>query len=88
MPAFCVSYDLNNPGQHYEPLYQELKKCPGWWHYLDSTWLVFTYETADSLANRLLGVIDVNDRLLVIAVGRDNQGWLPIAAWTWIDSHT
>jgi hypothetical protein len=86
--CFCVSYDLNDPGQHYEALYNELKSSSGWWHYLDSTWLISTAETADQLAHRLYGVIDKNDRLLVIAVGRDNQGWLPKAAWDWINRHT
>ena len=88
MATYCVSYDLNNPGQHYEPLYQELKKCAGWWHYLDSTWLVHTSESADNLAKRLLAVIDENDRLLVINVGKDHQGWLPQKAWDWINGHT
>lgn len=87
MTAYCVSYDLNKLGQNYDPLYKELKSSPGWWHDLDSTWLISTQETAEQLANRLLAHLDKNDRLLVIKVVRDYQGWLTQDAWKWIDAH-
>jgi hypothetical protein len=87
MNVYCVSYDLKKPGQDYEPLYEQLKKSLGWWHYLDSTWLISTFEDAQTLASRLLSVIDANDRLLVIRVSNERQGWLPKDAWDWIALH-
>jgi len=87
MSVYCVSYDLNKPGQNYEGLYKELKNSPSWWHYLDSTWLIHTSETADQLSARLLNHIDQSDRLLAIKVVRAYQGWLTEDAWVWIREH-
>ncbi len=88
MPTYSVNYDLRTPSDHYDPLSDEIKKCAGWWHFLQSTWLVATAETADELADRLLRVIGATDYLLVIAVGRKFQGNLPPIAWKWIDRYT
>ena len=88
MPTYCVSYDLHTPGEHYDPLSDAIKRCPGWWHFLESTWLVATPETANHLADRLLSTIGPRDYLLVIAVGRSFQGHLPPVAWEWIDRNT
>ncbi|EOC1429087.1 hypothetical protein ACI1AD_004395 [Cronobacter dublinensis] len=84
MPIYCVSYDLNKAGQNYNSLYEELKKSNSWWHHLDSTWLVSTYETAKQLSDRLRNHLDNNDTLLVIGVTKEYSGWLPQDAWDWL----
>ena len=84
MKVFSVSYDLNKTGQNYSELYEELKKSTSWWHYLDSTWLIYTHESASQLSERLLKHLDKNDRLLVIRVTNDYAGWLTQEAWNWI----
>ena len=53
MAVYCISYDLNKAGQKYNELYEELKSSSSWWHYLDSTWLISTSESASQLSNRL-----------------------------------
>ncbi|GAA4168017.1 SinR family protein [Sphingobacterium ginsenosidimutans] len=85
--VYVVSYDLNKSGQDYEGLYGELKKSPAYWHYLDSTWLIYTSESANELYDRIGGHIDRNDLALVIEVRRNYQGWLPEKAWEWIRQH-
>lgn len=85
MAVYCVSYDLKKPGQNYDDLIEALKNSPNWWHYLESTWLIYTPETADQLSKRLLNHIDENDRLLVINATRPHAGWLPQDAWDWIN---
>lgn len=87
MSVYCVSYDLNKSGQNYSGLYAELEASPSWWHFLDSTWLISTSETADQLSARLLKKLDTNDRVLVIKVTRDYAGWLTEDAWNWINQH-
>lgn len=87
MTVYCVSYDLNKAGQNYDALYDELKNSASWWHYLDSTWLISSAETADQLSTRLLKHLDKNDYLLVIKVVRPYQGWLSEDAWKWINEH-
>lgn len=87
MTVYCVSYDLNKSGQNYNALYEELKKSPGYWHHLDSTWLISTSESANTLSERLRKHLDNNDNILVIRVTRPYAGWLPEDAWEWIDQH-
>jgi len=79
-----VSYDLNVPGQNYKGLFDELKRSPNWWHYLDSTWLVYTPESAQRLFERLARHFDENDRVLIARVTNDYHGWLTDEAWHWI----
>ncbi len=83
--VYVVSYDLCKPGQDYKGLFDELQASPSWWHYLESTWLIATSESASELYNRLRGHLDGGDRLLIIQAGTDMQGWLPKEAWEWIE---
>lgn len=85
--AFLVTYDLCNQGKKYEGLYKELKNSPGWWHYLDSTWLISTKESPKELYNRLAIHLDESDSLLIIEVKRNYYGWLPEEAFPWMQKH-
>lgn len=71
--AYLIGYDLNQLGQRYSKLKDLIERLyPGWWHCLDSTYIIKTplsaYEVRDSLGPAL----DANDVLLVIPVTR---GW-------------
>lgn len=85
--VYMVGYDLNKSGQDYNGLYSELKKSASYWHYLDSTWLISTRETANQLYDRISHHIDANDYVLIMEVRADYQGWLPEKAWEWIREH-
>jgi hypothetical protein len=85
--AFAVNYDLKAPGRDYTGLYDAIKKSPTWWHYLESTWLISTNETAEGVWNQISTHIDKNDSVLIIEVRRDHQGWLPKEAWDWINQN-
>jgi hypothetical protein len=81
---YVVSYDLRKPGEDYKGLYEQLKNSPRWWHYLQSTWLISTSESASQLYNRLAAHLGKNDNILIIEAGINVQGWLPKDAWEWI----
>lgn len=85
---YSIQYDLNRPGQNYADLHTAIKCCGAWWHYLDSSWLVDTALMASGIWTRLSPHIDKNDNMLIIGVTRDFAGWLPEAAWTWINQRT
>ena len=87
MKVFVVTYDLNRPGQNYPKLSAALKDSPYWWHYLTSTWLIATNETADQLWDRISSTVDKSDEVLVIRVCAESQGWLSKEAWDWINKH-
>ena len=86
MTAYCISYDLKVPGRDYTALFNAIKQSELWWHYLDSTWIISTNESAQQVWDRLANAIDKNDYLLVIEVRNNTKGWLPKEAWTWISS--
>lgn len=68
MTIYVISYDLNNPGQDYKHLYEEIKSFESWWHCLDSTWMVSTQMAGINIANKLWAKMDRNDKLLVTPV--------------------
>jgi hypothetical protein len=81
--VYCVSYDLNKPGQAYDKLIEELKKT-AWWHFLKSTWLIETEESAEQVWNRIEPRVDKSDNVIIIEVTSNYSGWLPKEAWDWI----
>lgn len=87
MSVYCVSYDLNTPGQEYNDLNEELKNSQSWWHFLTSTWLIYTSESSQQLSDRLRAHLDDNDNLMVIRVTANYAGWLPEEAWEWMREH-
>jgi hypothetical protein len=68
MALLLVGYDLNRPGQRYEPLWERLQGYGTWWHNLDSTWLVKTHLTPHQLHDQLAPYLDPNDELLIVDV--------------------
>ncbi|MDU2064375.1 MAG: hypothetical protein E6713_05985 [Sporomusaceae bacterium] len=89
--VYLITYDLNTPGQKYEKLYEEIKTLGAWWHYLESVWIVDTSLNANQITEKLKRhmAIDANDRLLVIAVKQDYEGWLSKSeeAFGWLKEH-
>lgn len=83
---YAINYDLSRPGQNYSELHAAIQQCGAWWHYLGSTWLVDSSKTATEIWNHLAPHIDTNDRVLIIRVTKDYQGWLSRDAWNWIDA--
>jgi hypothetical protein len=90
---YLVSYDLVlmpqppfssiPPPPH--PLYQELKRCRSWWHYLDKTWLISTQETLDQVDKRLRQHLGPTDKLLILKFHGEYAGTLPEEAWGWME---
>jgi len=87
MAVFVVSYDLNKAGQDYKGLYEELKRSTNWWHYLDSTWLIYTSESANGLFQRIKKHIDNNDSVFIVEVNNNYSGRLSEKAWEWIKKY-
>ena len=86
--VYIVTYDLKVPGKDYSGLYNAIKASPKWWHYLESSWLIYTSELPGQIWERLSPHVDKNDRILIIEVRDRCQGWLPKDAWDWIHQHT
>ena len=72
MTTYMIGYDLNKAGKNYGDLIDEIKEIAnGYWHHLDSTWLVNTNLNAGQIRDRLKKHLDSDDELLVIAVANN-----------------
>ncbi|WP_333678626.1 hypothetical protein [Dyella sp.] len=85
MKLMLIDYDLKAPGRNYNALQEAIKASPGWWHYMESNWVVATNETVRDLQSKLNALIDANDRLLIVDISNcEVGGWLPRDAWDWL----
>lgn len=73
--CFIISYDLCSPQKSYDELYEVIKSFPNWGHLTESTWAVVSTDSFIEVRDKLLKVMDPNDRLFVIQSGRS-------AAWS------
>ena len=74
MTIYNVSYDLRAPGRDYKDLYDEIGRFGSCANPVESTWLIECDLTATQLANRLLTVMDSNDKLIITKYG-DGIAW-------------
>lgn len=84
---YVVSYDFKYFKDRYYSLFEELKRFPAWWHFLDGTWLISTDLDAQALFQKLRPHLDEEANLLVVEAGEEFAGWLPKKAWEWINLH-
>lgn len=68
MKTILIGYDLNKDGQNYPKIIERIEKYPGVFHALDSTWLVNTNDSADTVAQTLRNFTDANDEIMVLDV--------------------
>jgi hypothetical protein len=86
--VYIIGYDLNRPGQDYADLIGAIKDLGGWWHYLDSTWLLATDTSAAAIRDTLKEHVDAGDELLVARLqGEWASCGLPKDATDWIRKH-
>ena len=68
---FLITYDLRKD-RDYENLYRALARM-GAHPILESVWIVRAMTFTDEIFNQLSRIIDVDDRLLVVAIEPTNQ---------------
>lgn len=94
MTVYLIAYQLRHPESSEEELRGGIKALGGhWWHYFPQTWLVYGEGlTANSIFERLKSLLHLEsedngklDRILIIEIGTDKQGWLVKKAWDWIN---
>jgi hypothetical protein len=89
MSVLLITCELKTAGSSYEPFFSALKNnCNYWWHFLEATWIVETPKSVHEYANLLYPHMTQEDRLLVVKITKDYQGWLPKEAWDWLNSRT
>jgi hypothetical protein len=91
MKTYLIGYDLNRPRgtNDYPDLIAAIKRAAdGWWHSLDSTWIIKSNETAFALCEQFGKLIDAGDELLVVQLAGDGawMGFTPQAS-DWLKTH-
>ena len=82
---YIISYDLKNPGRDYSSLYTAIKSDRDWQHPLESTWIVWTTESANDIYKTVKPTLDSNDPIFISELNiMDRQGWLAKSCWEWI----
>ena len=82
---YIITYETNAPLKNYSSLRKAIKNYPSWWHHIRNTWMIRTPQSAETVYNKLCKHINQSDRLIVIEVTPNYQGWLTDKAWKWID---
>lgn len=83
--VLLIGYDLSAPPAEYTALIEAIKAYGRWWHYLDSTWLIDTDQSARQVIENLRQYIRSPDRLIVIQI--KNNWWaigFPEKAYEWL----
>lgn len=87
MAVYLVTYDLVNPKQYYDELYEALHKyeCV---QLCESSWAVQFFGEPQALFADLKSAIDYNDRLFICELRRiDASQQLSLTAYDWLLRH-
>lgn len=85
--VYMITYDLNSAGQRYNELISAIKGASNgrWCTYWKSSYLIKSSLSPSQIADRLKPYLDSNDRLIVIEVKRNYEGWLTDDEWNYIN---
>lgn len=86
MRLLLVTFSLRNANKDYAPFFVALRgNALNWWHFIEQTCVVTTFEDANTYAHKLYPHMETTDSLLVVEIQPHQfQGWLPNAAWEWL----
>ena len=85
---YMITYDLNDPGKNYDKVIQAIKDASdgAWCTYWKSSFLIRTdKQTADEVSSLITKHLDNNDRMIIIEIINNKQGWLSEKQWEYID---
>ncbi len=82
--VLIVTYNLKAASTAYTKFYDTLKAQGQWWHYLPSTWLIYTNHTPEQVGDALRAHIFSGDHVFVGTLQNGYNGWLPKDAWQWL----
>lgn len=87
--VYLITYDLNKQGQDYENVIQAIKSASAgvWCSYWKSSFLIKSnLRTASDVFAKIRPHLDSNDKVLVIEVKDNKQGWLTNEQWEYINN--
>ena len=84
-----ITYDLNERGQDYDNVIKAIKDSSTgvWCSYWKSSYLIKTNLSIQEVSDNITPYLDSNDRLIVIEVKNNKQGWLTEKQWNYINNN-
>ena len=89
--VFVVLYKIDTSKKDYTSLFNKIKSLGTWMYYLDSAWFIQpnSLTTAEDIYDQLIPFINgETDYIYVVEIKNHAYGWLPKAAWDWINERT
>lgn len=86
--VYMITYDLNSPGQNYDKVIEAIKDASNgvWCTFWKSSYLIKSnFKSADDVFAKIKPHLDGNDKVLVIEVKNNKQGWLTKEEWKYIN---
>lgn len=82
-----MTFSLRNPSKDYSSFFVAIRgNALNWWHFIEQTCVVSTTHDADTFARLLFPHLETSDSVLVVEMQPHQfQGWLPQAAWDWLN---
>lgn len=82
---YLVSYNCSMPTDVKSRIESVLKTMPGWWHHLETTWIVASQLNLQQVTDMIHQAAATGDKILVVDITADSyNGWLPSKAWDWL----
>jgi len=83
MAVVLVTYDLNRPGQNYDQLIGFIKQH-AWARLSESSYAIETFDTPQSIFNKIATTIDPGDNVYVVTLSSPYWGRGPQAVNDWL----
>lgn len=87
--VYMITYDLNREGQKYNDVINAIKEASTgvWCSYWKSSYIIKSnLPTADDIFKLIKPYLDNNDKLFVVKITNNYQGWLSKEQWNYIDN--
>lgn len=86
MATYLITYDLNKTGQKYDDVIKAIKDAStgAWCTFWKSSYLIKSSLTANQISDKITPHLDNNDRMIVMEVTKNYQGWLAEDDWKYI----
>jgi len=90
MATILIGYDVHSPeGPMNDQLVTAIQSLGGWWHHLETIWIVKSDQTPATIRDQLKSHVGSDDQLLVIDISGDTAEWFGVnaAGSAWLTSN-
>ncbi len=79
MATILIGYDVHSPeGEAHDALVTAIQSLGGWWHHLETIWIVKSDQGPAAIRDRLKAHVGDDDQLLVIDISGDKAEWFGV----------